>query len=128
MADEAARDPGPFDVATVDKLVRLMARHDLNEILLEQGDARIRLRRGFAAPIVAAPPVLSAASAPSQSAPTAPASQPAALAKVLHDIKSPSVGIFYRAQNPDAEPFVKLGSRVTPETVTATDADGGCNS
>ena len=33
------------------------------------------------------------------------------------DVKSPMVGIFYAASSPDAEPFVKVGSKVTPNTV-----------
>ena len=55
MADEAARDPGPFDVQTIRQLVKLMSHHDLSEILLQQGDSRIRLRRGSAGGVSAAP-------------------------------------------------------------------------
>ncbi|MCS6965302.1 MAG: acetyl-CoA carboxylase biotin carboxyl carrier protein [Candidatus Kapabacteria bacterium] len=36
--------------------------------------------------------------------------------KKLHEIRSPIVGTFYRAPAPDAEPFVHVGSRVTPGT------------
>ena len=120
MAD--AREPGPFNVETIHKLVRLMARNDLNEILLEQGDARIRLRRNLADPVeVAAPTILPAYSAPqvhaSVAAPTLAASSPAAPAKVLHEIKSPMVGTFYKAEKPESQPYVKVGSRVTPSTV-----------
>ena len=32
-------------------------------------------------------------------------------------IKSPTPGTFYAAPSPDAEPFVRVGSRVTPTTV-----------
>jgi acetyl-CoA carboxylase biotin carboxyl carrier protein len=35
----------------------------------------------------------------------------------LIPIKSPTPGTFYKAPSPDAEPFVKVGSRVTPTTV-----------
>jgi biotin carboxyl carrier protein len=34
----------------------------------------------------------------------------------LHEIRSPIVGTFYRAPAPDAEPFVQVGSHVTPGT------------
>ncbi len=34
-----------------------------------------------------------------------------------HEIVSPMVGTFYRASSPDSEPFVKEGSRITPDTV-----------
>ena len=33
------------------------------------------------------------------------------------EIKSPMVGTFYRSSNPDAEPFVKVGDKVGPESV-----------
>src|SRR5260370_38918879 len=57
----------------------------------------------------AAPP----APAPSSSAaPPAPLPEPAA-----HVIKSPTPGTFYAAASPDAEPFVRVGSKVTPTTV-----------
>jgi acetyl-CoA carboxylase biotin carboxyl carrier protein len=32
-------------------------------------------------------------------------------------IKSPTPGTFYSSPSPDAEPFVRIGSRVTPTTV-----------
>ncbi|MDQ3821385.1 MAG: acetyl-CoA carboxylase biotin carboxyl carrier protein, partial [Acidobacteriota bacterium] len=35
----------------------------------------------------------------------------------LHIIVSPIVGTFYRTPSPTAEPFVRLGSRVDPDTV-----------
>ena len=119
MADEAARDPGPFNVETVRRLIQLMDRHDLNEILLEEGNARIRLRRGFASPVVAAP-LIPTVAPPAQPAPSTAAtttSKPTAGTRVLHEIKSPMVGTFYKAANPDAEPFVKLGAKVSPTTV-----------
>ncbi len=35
----------------------------------------------------------------------------------LHIITSPIVGTFYRSPSPTAEPFVRLGSHVDPDTV-----------
>ena len=46
MADDKVQGPGPFDVATVRELVELMKAHDLSEVDLNDGDQRIRLRRG----------------------------------------------------------------------------------
>jgi acetyl-CoA carboxylase biotin carboxyl carrier protein len=37
--------------------------------------------------------------------------------KKLIEIKSPTPGTFYARPNPDADPFVKAGSRVEPKTV-----------
>src|SRR5438270_8091160 len=46
VADEAVNSPNPFDVETIRQLVALMSEHDLSEVSLRQGDARLRLRRG----------------------------------------------------------------------------------
>lgn len=35
----------------------------------------------------------------------------------LVEIKSPMVGTFYQASSPDADPFVSIGSKVSPSTV-----------
>ncbi|NNF44159.1 MAG: acetyl-CoA carboxylase biotin carboxyl carrier protein, partial [Phycisphaerales bacterium] len=41
----------------------------------------------------------------------------AADASGLHTIESPMVGTFFAAANPDAPPFVSVGSTVGPDTV-----------
>lgn len=117
MADDN-ETPRPFDVNTIRDLVRLMSRHDLNEIDLTWGDERIRLRRGArvvsapAAPVIAAPPT--AAHSAGSPAPTQPAAAPS---KKLIEIKSPTVGTFYSQREPGSPAFVSVGSRVTPATV-----------
>ena len=92
------------------------ARH-LEEIEVEQGDVRIRLRKGgappVAVPIVAAP----AAAANPQAARRRPRGRKGRPEANLVKITSPMVGTFYRAASPDAEPFVNEGDHVTPEQV-----------
>lgn len=115
--------PRPFDVQVVDHLVKLMSQHELTEVHLEEGDQVIRLRRGpkqvavaampVAAPVAPAAPVVAQAA---PAAPAAPEPAPAAGKKQL-TIKSPTPGTFYRASGPDAEPFIKVGSKVKPDTV-----------
>jgi len=41
VADEAPKTAGPFDVRTVKSLVALMTQHDLSEIDLRDGTARL---------------------------------------------------------------------------------------
>jgi acetyl-CoA carboxylase biotin carboxyl carrier protein len=117
VADEDSNIPSPFDVRTIKHLIALMSRHDLSEIDLREGDLRIRLRRGPRG--VLPSPVVNAIPAPT---PAPAAAAPAAVdadkpAKTLLFIKSPTPGTFYTAASPDAEPFVRVGSRVTPTTV-----------
>ncbi len=115
-----------FDVDKIRQLVELMKQHDLSEIDLRQAEQRIKLRRGeehpaptyFAAP-PAAPP--QAAQAPAAAAPSStPAAAPAAVAadgaNIVY-IRSPMVGTFYTKPNPNAEPYVRVGDHVNPDTV-----------
>jgi len=64
----------------------------------------------------AAPAAPSEASRGRVAPPEAPAAAPAPAAGLL-EIKSPMVGTFYAAPEPGAEPYVKVGTRVTPGQV-----------
>lgn len=106
-----------FDVRKIRRLVELMNDHELNEIDLRQADQRIRIRRG-AEPIITtggvAPAPVSTPIAPAPVAPATPA--PAAEEQNVAFVKSPMVGTFYSASNPDSPPFVKVGDAIGPET------------
>jgi acetyl-CoA carboxylase biotin carboxyl carrier protein len=104
----------PFDVAAIRQLAEVMSEHDLSEIMLEIETGQLRLRRGARATIAALP--LSAPAAVNlPAAPAAPASSKPS--RNLTEIKSEAIGTFYARANPDAEPYVKVGSKVTPTTV-----------
>lgn len=123
MADESSEIAHPFDVGTIRHLAALMSRHDLSEIDLQDGTTRIRLRRGSPprlSPAPAAPAALPQQLVTSPAPPAPKAAEPAAPAKPVNLIKSPTPGTFYAAPSPDAEPFVRVGSRVTPTTVVCT--------
>lgn len=121
MSDETSKDPHPFDVQTIKRLVSLMSRHDLSEIDLKEGDARIRLRRGpeVVQGIAPTPSMIQpAATAATPAAPSAPTDSASAEDdKNYVYVKSPTPGTFYAQEKPGAEPFVKVGSRVSPNTV-----------
>jgi len=118
-------NPGPmsgdvFDVRKVRKFIELMNEHDLAEIDLRQGDQRIRLRRGPEAVTVATMPALPAGVAAGGSAGAGSGDRKAAdvptdSSKAMF-IRSPMVGTFYSAPNPETPAFVKVGDHVGPET------------
>jgi acetyl-CoA carboxylase biotin carboxyl carrier protein len=114
--------PGPFDVGTVRELIELMNKFDLSEVDLNDGDQRIRLRRGGRL-VPATPPAFDAslpnsvAPAPFSNPATAAPLPPAAPSKKLIEIKSELVGTFYAKPAPDKDDYVKVGSRVSPDTV-----------
>jgi acetyl-CoA carboxylase biotin carboxyl carrier protein len=117
-ADDGSKIPSPFDVRTIKDLVTLMSRHDLSEIDLREGDLRIRLRRGPRGTVTvsqqASPSPSPAPPSPAPAPTNAPAEKPS---RALLPIKSPTPGTFYAAPTPEADAFVRVGSRVTPTTV-----------
>jgi acetyl-CoA carboxylase biotin carboxyl carrier protein len=140
VADEPSKEPDPFDMRTIRRLAALMSRHDLSEIDLRQGNRRVRLLRGSTIVKVADSlresvermPLAERAAHP----PTAAASPtPDKPTRKLLEIKSELVGTFYSRANPDAEPYVKVGGRVTPTTVVGlveamklyNDVQAGCS-
>jgi acetyl-CoA carboxylase biotin carboxyl carrier protein len=111
-----------FDVRKIRRLVELMKEHDLTEIDLQEGEVRIQLRRGPGAgqPLLLASPAPVAAVAPPMPALNSPtAATPAAATKAADTlvIKSPMVGTFYSAPDPESPPFVKVGDPIGPETI-----------
>jgi acetyl-CoA carboxylase biotin carboxyl carrier protein len=108
-----------FDVRKVRKFIELMNEHELSEIDLRQGDQRIRLRRGPEMVTMTAAPAMQSGGMASPSAAGAASGQKVAEAaddsKALL-VRSPMIGTFYAAANPDSPPFVKVGDRVGPDT------------
>jgi acetyl-CoA carboxylase biotin carboxyl carrier protein len=113
-------------------LFALFTEHSLTEFELEREGFRVHLGRNLTPQIsnqtpntMTPPPQASQASAQPvehTATPTTPATatqvEPSATEdESLHIIPSPIVGTFYRSPSPTAEPFVRLGSHVDPDTV-----------
>ena len=103
-----------FDIRKVRSLVELMKEHDLSEVDIREGGTRIKLRRGSDPVVTVAAPRAMAAAAP----PSEPAAAEPPKADDTHTaiIKSPLVGSFYAAPNPESPPYVKVGDHVGPDT------------
>ena len=124
MAGSTSPTTDIFDVRKIRRLVELMKEHDLNEIDLRQENMRIQLRRGLAG--AGGGPISAYPQAVTQPLPTAAAAQSAAVSKGESSaaeasddyvvIKSPMVGTFYAAADPESAAFVKVGDHVGPET------------
>ncbi len=106
------------------ELLMLMESHGLEELELEDGGFKVRLKKesqGKPVPVHAAPaaaPLLGAsANAPAGASAGAPAAEAEAEAAGRYTITSPIVGTFYHAPSPDAEPFVEIGDPVEADTV-----------
>ena len=113
------------------ELIALLRDNGLAELELEREDFRVRLRRegtavsgdhgaltqtaGQVTPGPAPAPSASPAPPPPPAGTHAPAT--ASEDQNLHIIPSPIVGTFYRSPSPSAEPFVKIGTSVEPQSV-----------
>ena len=98
-----------------------MRKNDLSVFKLEEQGFKITLKRG-ADPIithtVGAPMALPAAAAPAPApANGGNAGAPAPTGEKLKEITSPMVGTFYSSPSPEAQPFLKPGQEINPDTV-----------
>lgn len=118
------------------ELIALIQKNGFAEFEIEREGFRLHVRRDVAtapdvganssgaASAAAAEPVAATASSVSSPAKPATPEHPGARAQTaaaddqdLHIISSPIVGTFYRAASPNADPFVKIGSQVEPDSV-----------
>ncbi|MBL37907.1 MAG: acetyl-CoA carboxylase, biotin carboxyl carrier protein [Xanthomonadales bacterium] len=115
-----------MDLRKIKKLIELLEESNLSELEIHEGEESVRLSRaGSGAPVMAAP-----AAAPPAPPPAAPATAAESAAQSgaegLPDgeiVRSPMVGTFYDAPNPDSEPFVKEGQKVSKgETLCLVEA------
>jgi acetyl-CoA carboxylase biotin carboxyl carrier protein len=124
MSEAGSGSEDVFDVDRIRRLVELMEQHDLREVDLRQAEHRIRLRRGSetvytlpsgpAVPAGLPPAAVPSPLASSDAVVPAPRGEP--LDSYIVVVKSPMVGTFYARANPNAEPYVKVGDVVAPET------------
>jgi acetyl-CoA carboxylase biotin carboxyl carrier protein len=119
----------PEDKLTYDDLLQVLevikASERFSEVKVKVGEMEVVLRRGAPqpgeAPRAPSPSAAPAATAPAPAAQAAPAAPPAQTEETFPAgavlIRSPMIGIFYRAPEPGAKPFVETGQAVEPDTV-----------
>ena len=100
---EEESSPSPeIDLTKIKDLIKLMEDHDLTAFELEDSGFKVRLEKGGTPEqvIAAAPPVTVEEKAPEK-----------IVAEETEEISAPMVGTFYKSPSPDADAFVKVGSR-----------------
>ncbi len=132
--NQARRSEPHLPMEELRDLFALFTEHGLTEFEIEREGMRVHLGRNLApqvvavAPQAAGAPALTSAPHPASgaqqqqasaatSAPPATEAAAPAEEESLHVIISPIVGTFYRSPSPTAEPFVRLGSHVDPDSV-----------
>ncbi len=110
-----------MDISDLKEILRILEAQDITEFELEQDGVKLRVCRNSAAAApaggMAMTTLASTAAASSAALPsTHPAAEVAAPAPEPADngtlVKSPIVGTFYRAADPNSPPFVSVGDRV----------------
>jgi acetyl-CoA carboxylase biotin carboxyl carrier protein len=99
------------DTALVRELAELLSDNNLNEIEVEDGDRKIKVRRDAPTAYVSAPvpaPAAAAAAAASE-ATSAPVPQEDVGGET---VKSPMVGTAFMSPEPGAKPFIAVGQAV----------------
>lgn len=106
-----------IDIQKISKLIKIVSESDITELELKEGEEQIKITRS-------APEVIAAPVAPTFTpAPAVVAHQPATFEAIEpaskaeepvsgHVMKSPMVGTFYRAANPESPSFVEEGATV----------------
>jgi acetyl-CoA carboxylase biotin carboxyl carrier protein len=117
MSSGGGSSVGP-DIDQIEKLLKIMTEHNLEEFEYSHGGLRIRLKKPSSGAVLTAtrassfPEIIVAgASSAAAGVATPPAPEPRS-SEDLHLVKSPIVGTFYGSPSPGAEPFVKIGAYV----------------
>lgn len=112
-----------MDLKLVKKLLDMISDTELNEVSIEEGDFKLKVKKfsdGPAAPMhfqMPAQPAQPPQGQPVASAQPAPAAQEAKMSADQGQtdgdvVKSPIVGTFYEAPSPDSDAFIKVGDAV----------------
>ncbi|GER72447.1 acetyl-CoA carboxylase biotin carboxyl carrier protein [Weizmannia acidilactici] len=115
-------------VEDIQALIELVDRSSLDEFEYENEGTVIKMKKNSGVQVVERPLREAAAPVPAPQPPVhSEAAQPATPVQSqtpatsndenLHKIVSPMVGTFYQASSPEAEPYVQVGSKVSPNTV-----------
>jgi len=103
-----------LDISDLKEILRILEAQDITEFELEQDGVKLRVCRSSTVPAPAAGMAVTtlvptAAAPPAALPPMLPAADPGENGTA---VKSPIVGTFYRAADPNSPPFVSVGDRV----------------
>lgn len=105
-----------MNLKELQQLIAFISRSDFTRFEMENEGFKLKLARGQGDRLrttLAEPSAVTSGPDPEPLPPEQAAAPPGPLAgEELHEVKSPIVGTFYRASNPEADPFVETGSIV----------------
>lgn len=112
-----------MDLKLIKNILDLIAESDVNEVELEEGEFKIKVKKSASVEQITYTQPLAAPQAQAQPAAPAGPTQPQQQASAQEESKgeqpdgetvtSPIVGTFYDSPDPDSDPFVKVGDKVS---------------
>jgi len=113
MSEElhTVKEDDSVDVNQIRELLKVIENSDISEIVIEEGDTKVSVRKGgFSTAPVAAPAAAPAVSGTASAAPAAaPVAEPGARPASWKTVTAPMVGTFYEAASPGTPAFVSAG-------------------
>ncbi len=97
-----------MNIKKIEEIVRLMEKHNLTEITIEEDGAKVHLKKGPGGEVERSVQMISPVLTPAREIP--PAEKKGTANTV--EIKAPMVGTFYRSPSPEAKPFIDVGSKI----------------
>jgi oxaloacetate decarboxylase alpha subunit len=105
------KEDGSVDVNQIRELIKVIEASDVAEVIIEEGENKVTLRKAGVVSVSAAPAADSAPAA-APAVPEAPAAAVDARPASWKTVVAPMVGTFYSAGAPGAAPFVSVGDSV----------------
>ncbi|MEW6196274.1 MAG: acetyl-CoA carboxylase biotin carboxyl carrier protein [Bacteroidota bacterium] len=113
-----------MDINLLKKLIKMVEQSEITEFSVQEGDLKVKISKNShgssnislqPVPEVNRQIVNTPISTDTLEVTTAKPAEP--VKTNLHEIRSPIVGTFYRAPAPDADPYIQVGSMVSPGNV-----------
>lgn len=118
-----------MELKEIQTLIKFVANQGVDEVSIEQKDFKLSIKKNelkaaapqlvqaIAQPSAPAPQISQAPVANAAPANNAPAAEETSQDSNLIEIKSPMIGTFYRASNPETPDFVNVGDEVKENSV-----------
>ena len=98
-----------MNIKKIEEVVRMMEKHNLTEISIEEEGVKIHLRKGMGGietAVTMQPHIVNSLKQ------DVPAPQVKEEKRNFAEVKAPMVGTFYQSPSPESKPFVEVGSMI----------------
>lgn len=101
-----------MEISRIKELAEILTEKNLTLLEVSEGETKIKLEKAAPAPVFSAPPAqVFPKPEPILGAGSAPGADSLDFNRLI-EVRSPLVGVFYSAPEPDADSFVSIGSKV----------------